>query len=622
MILINEYDIIKTDEGGVGMLHDYYDLKDLPVIDTGSRPMQVASFDRKEENGDWGQFLYKDADGAMVMLEENGAGCIRSFWAAVTTDDTEMKIYFDGEAEPRYVCSVRGFFNGAVPELCGPDNTFLERGQWAYGDCFCGNFFKPLYFERGIKITVTGSNLDFYYHILYERFKDNVKERLSAGVSEKMLSAFEGKYERPAEEYTVVKTLKLEHNYTDGYIADESGVVTEFCIEYDEGVDLSNVKIDFAFDNDPISKIACPITYLFAEPLGYTGIETIAAKSEKADGKIRMHCYLPMPYWKRISMCLVKFVGDPVELTIKLKIEENRYDPETTGHLYVNYRRGETELFEDWKLGEFYGRGHVVGLVQTCRGGQWCEGNEHFYIDGEISPSINGTGTEDLYLGCYWPNKKYDSPVAGCVNNILPPGETFAPDVDAGYYRFFHDMPIAFENGIVLTIQHGAVGQTYSYYSSSCFSYRLPHPSQRLTDLIDVSSASSRKLHEYTKIDDDALYTLSGKIEGDRNSAKLSRRGALHKSSFSFTAAIDKSNRGAVLRVLTDLSAGPASTEVRIDGEHVGYWLIPETNSHAPIGDSDFEIPEHFTNGKELLKVELIPKDVFAAFEFRIITRI
>ena len=598
---------------------DFYNVANFPIIEKRDRALQVASFDRKEENGDWGQFLYKDSDGSMVMIEETKPGCIRSFWAAVTTDDTEMKIYLDGESEPRYVCSVRGFFNGALPELSGPANTFLERGQWAYGDCFCGNFFIPIKFEKGIKITVSGSNLDFYYHILYERFIDGATDVREAGVSREFKDAFDLKYERKTGGYTFEKTLLLEKNYTDGYIADESGVITEFMIEYGEDVDLSNVYIDIAFDNDPISKIACPLTYLFAEPLGYTGIETIAARSEKSDGKVRMYCYLPMPYWERISMYLVKFVGDPVEVTLRLRVDENRYDREKTGHLYVNYRKGATELFEDWKIGEFYGHGHVVGLVQTCRGGQWCEGNEHFYIDGELSPSINGTGTEDLYLGCYWPNKKYDSPLAGCVNNILPPGETFAPDVTAGYYRFFHDMPISFEDGIKLTIQHGAVGQTYSYYSTACFSYRKPLPTERVTDLIDVSSEASRAFHSYSA--DGELYTLTGKIEGDRNSAKLSRRGMLHKSEFSFRAAIDPENRGAVIRVLTDLSKGPMKSRVFIDGADAGVWVMPEFNEHAPYGDYDFEIPAGLTDGKECIEVKIIPDDSFAAFEFKILTR-
>ncbi|MBR0304001.1 MAG: DUF2961 domain-containing protein [Clostridia bacterium] len=617
---------------------DFYDVRSFPILTDRKRAMQVASFDRKEENGDWGNFLYKNEDGSAVLLEETGAGCLRSFWAAVTTDDAEMKFFFDGEDEPRYSCTVRGFFNGAVPELSGPGNTFLERGQWDQGDCFCGNFFRPIPYEKGLKIVVSGTNLDFYYHILYEKFgEDQAPELCEVGVNERFIKAFAGRYERPEPTYSYEEHLRLEHDYTDGYIRDEAGVVTEMAIEYDEELDLSSVYIDVSIDNDPISKIACPITYFFAEPCGFTGIDTIAACSEKKDGKIIMRSFLPIPYWKRFSMCLVNFDRDDIELTLKLRVEENKYDPDETGYLYVNYRHGDTELFEDWKIGEFPGRGHVVGIVQKCRGGQWCEGNEHFYIDGEISPSINGTGTEDLYLGCYWPNKKYDSPVAGCTNNVLSEGEALSKAVcgrDAGYYRFFHDMPIAFEDGIKLTIQHGAVGQTYSHYSSACFSYRQPYAKAAVTDFISVSSSSSREMHDYTvfergsavvipnEVVRSALYPLEGKIEGDRNAPKLSKRGLLHDGKISFFAAVNPENRGVIVRVLTDLSKGPMRAKVSVEGQYVGLWTLPEFNDHAPFGDCDFEIPASFTVGKDRLKIELIPEGKFADFEYKIITRL
>ncbi|MBQ7714289.1 MAG: DUF2961 domain-containing protein [Clostridia bacterium] len=614
---------------------NYYDVKNFPIIADRKRVMQVASFDRNEENGDWGHFLYKDADGSMVLFEETKPGCIRSFWAAVTTDDAEMKFFFDGEETPRYVCTVRGFFNGAIPELSGDGNTFLERGQWEQGDCFCGNFFIPVPYENGLKITVSGSNLDFYYHIMYERLNEaQVPELCEVGVSEEFIKAFRGEYERTEGPYTFEKTLKLDNKYTDGYIADESGVITEFAIEYKEGADLSKVNLDIAFDNDVISKVAIPLTYLFAEPLGYTGVNTIAARSEKRDGVIKMYSYLPIPFWSRISMCFAYFEEEPIEFTLKLKVEKNEYDPDVTGHLYANFRRGATELFEDWRLGEFSGHGHVVGLVQTCRGGQWCEGNEHFYIDGEISPSINGTGTEDLYLGCYWPNKKYDSPVAGCVNNILDLGASAAFNAEAGYYRFFHDMPLSFEDGIKLTIQHGAVGQTYSYYSSACFSYRKKLPKAAVTDFINVSVSASREMHGYeayekdngTAIPSDALeallYELEGKIEGDRSSPRLLKRGILHDGKIAFNASILRENRGVVLRVLTDLSKGPMRARVIVNGADTGVWSLPEFNDHAPFGDNDYEIPPTVTAGKEALSIELIPDGRFADFEYKIITRI
>ena len=148
----------------------------------------------------------------------------------------------------------------------------------------------------------------------------------------------------------------------------------------------------------------------------------------------------------------------------------------------------------------------------------------------------------------------------------------------------------------------------------------------RVTDIIDVSTAASRELHGYREngqsIEDSSLYALEGKVEGDRNGEKLSRRGMLHIGKVTFKAAVDPDNRGVVLRLLTDLSKGPMRAKVFIDGKEAGLWTLAEHNEHAPYGDSDFEIAPSFTKGKSLINVSLDPEDTLAAFEFKIISRI
>ena len=53
-------------------MRDYFDLKNLPVLENYGRTLQVSSFDRKADNGDFGQYLYQDADGAMGLFDETG----------------------------------------------------------------------------------------------------------------------------------------------------------------------------------------------------------------------------------------------------------------------------------------------------------------------------------------------------------------------------------------------------------------------------------------------------------------------------------------------------------------------------------------------------------------------
>ncbi len=606
-------------------MRDYFDLKLLPKIDNDRHVMQSSSFDRREENADFGQFLYKDSDGSMVMLDEKGRGCVKSIWAAVTTDECELKFYFDGSDTPKYTCPLKSFFEGAIADISGPANTFEDRGHGG-DDCRCGNCFVPIPYENGLKITASGKT-DFYYHIMYERYASDAPSELTSRAEMKYLdAAFDTKAVKceNKNEVSFEKEVTLSEKYNNVFSTDKPGVITEFTVEYDEGTDLSNVKIDMFFDKNSISTVACPLLAFFAQSLGYSEIHSSVIDVEKRDGRIVMTSRFPIPYWRSAGITLVDLPRDSAKLTLRLKIEENTYDKSSTGHFYADYREGATELYDDWLIGEFSGRGNVVGLYQTCVGDQWCEGNEHFYIDGAMTPQINGTGTEDLYLGCYWPNRKYDSPTAGCVNDVfLLGGSTIQGSFahTAGYYRFFRDMPISFSNGIKLAIQHGAVGQTYSDYTSLCFSYRLCDAASEMSDFLLCASESSLSLHSYAS-DEKTEYTLTSKVEADRKAPIITKKGFLHKdeSCVSFKAALLSGNKGAVLRRVYDKSHSPQSAEVYVDGKPAGVWHDAGFNDFALFADSDFYIPAYLTKDKSLINIELRVRGEFTDFEYKIFT--
>src|SRR5579863_3765100 len=51
---------------------------------------------------------------------------------------------------------------------------------------------------------------------------------------------------------------------------------------------------------------------------------------------------------------------------------------------------------------EATGRGHFAGVTMSVlqnQDGWWGEGDDMFFVDGEKTPSINGTGSEDYFLG-------------------------------------------------------------------------------------------------------------------------------------------------------------------------------------------------------------------------------
>lgn len=106
-------------------------------------------------------------------------------------------------------------------------------------------------------------------------------------------------------------------------------------------------------------------------------------------------------------------------------------------------------LFADIK-----GKGHFVGVNYyiNCPTTMWYgEGDEMVFIDGEITPSIIGTGTEDFFNTSWCPKEEFYHPYFGYprVNNETGwLGRTHV-------YRFMVQDPIYFDKSCKFTIEHG-----------------------------------------------------------------------------------------------------------------------------------------------------------------------
>jgi hypothetical protein len=124
---------------------------------------------------------------------------------------------------------------------------------------------------------------------------------------------------------------------------------------------------------------------------------------------------------------------------------------------------------------EATGRGHFVGVTMSVlqnQDGWFGEGDDMFFIDGEKTPSINGTGTEDYFLGAWdfgghpFSYASFGAPVTG---NELAGSRT-------SVYRFHLDSPIPFTKSLKATIEHGhANHRSDNMYSVAYWYQTEPH---------------------------------------------------------------------------------------------------------------------------------------------------
>jgi hypothetical protein len=124
---------------------------------------------------------------------------------------------------------------------------------------------------------------------------------------------------------------------------------------------------------------------------------------------------------------------------------------------------------------EATGRGHFVGVTMSVLQNQdkwWGEGDDMFFVDGEKLPSINGTGSEDYFLGAWdfgghpFSYGLFGAPVVG-------------QEVAGGrssVYRFHLDSPITFSKSLRATIEHGHANHRSDNYFSVAYWYQSePH---------------------------------------------------------------------------------------------------------------------------------------------------
>jgi hypothetical protein len=182
----------------------------------------------------------------------------------------------------------------------------------------------------------------------------------------------------------------------------------------------------------------------------------------------------------------------PFLKSAKVTVTNEGSDPVAAFYYYVDYRilkdlAPDTPFFhaqyrqempytpgQNYVLLEAEGRGHYAGcnlsVLQRAMG-WWGEGDDMIYVDGEPSPSLHGTGSED-YFSDAWGMREDENLFYGCPLQE----DDFQAGSKATVYRFHIPDPIPFTRSIRVTIEHGHANDRSDFYSSTAYWYQTePH---------------------------------------------------------------------------------------------------------------------------------------------------
>ena len=259
---------------------------------------------------------------------------------------------------------------------------------------------------------------------------------------------------------------------------------------------LKELVLRMYWDGELTPSVETPIGDFFGLGLGdYFQYESLplAVGSNKA-----LNCFFPMPFQKRARITVTNEGGGKVD-AFYFNIDHRAYSKPLAGdQLYFHAQYGQAApahgWTNEWKDNgdprvndvknldgkgnyvwmEATGRGHFVGVTMSILQNQdfwWGEGDDMFFVDGESTPSINGTGSEDYILGAWG----FDRSFSYALNGAPVKGAEVAGS-RTSVYRFHLDSPITFTKSLRATIEHGHGNHRSDNFFSVAYWYQTePH---------------------------------------------------------------------------------------------------------------------------------------------------
>ncbi|HOE67654.1 MAG TPA: DUF2961 domain-containing protein [Candidatus Hydrogenedentes bacterium] len=455
----------------------------LELIDTTQLPVlrldqcqQVSSYDRTGGNNDGFEGTYsalREEDGAFVIFEETGPGCIYRIWSA-DPGARRMEFYFDGETSPRLVFDKwEEMFQNKVPPFVEPFSRIALGAGCSY---------VPIPYKKSLKI-VTRQRVHFY-QITFQKF---AKGFGVSSFSPKVAKRDKTKMDRVAAAWNHLgahpwpEAIKSVFSPTDvtvepgktAVLAERQGAgvlhLLELTIAAKDPKWLRKTVLRVTVDGAARPHVECPVGDFFMQPFPGEEVKSLLVGKRGDD---QYYSFWPMPFASGITVELVNESNAPVSVNTQWGGESMRSLPKNMGRFHATWRR-----LDPVPDGELYpilnakGRGHWCGMSAAMQGHGpglgFLEGDEMLWIDDRDNTAYNGTGTEDYYNGGWYFGRTGHFPFYGCGYLSDPEGRCHA-------FRLHMTDLVPFQRQARIGIEHGPDNHYPADYAGTVFWYGAP----------------------------------------------------------------------------------------------------------------------------------------------------
>lgn len=334
------------------------------------------------------------------------------------------------------------------------------------------------------------------------------------------------------------------------------------------------------------------------------------------DSSGALYAWWPMPYSQsmQVELAMVGALGmPPVTITGSLSIEESA--PPVDHAQFHAQSRTQCVASGDMPVFAERGAGKIVGLsARYAADGvinrAYLEGDERIYVDHAITPTVYGTGVEDLHDGGFY----FDQ---GPFLRALSGASTV--DTDGSQlthaYRLFATDPILYTSAIRITQEAGlSPAQGVPMCAAHVlYGYRAARASTVELARFDVGSAAAVAMHAYEPPEQALCTSLQATFVDEPPTARdaIVCRYATGSSHFRFT--VDPSANGLRLGRTVDVGvgvpgsiAGAPPAQVILNGIAVGTFPALASNPLRRWQQQEILLADVAHAG--VLEIEIVPE--------------
>ena len=264
-------------------------------------------------------------------------------------------------------------------------------------------------------------------------------------------------------------------------VIEGAGAITHIWVTIASGdpLHLKHLVLRMYWDGEETPSVETPIGDFFG--LGWAQYYQFSSMPIQIGTRNGLNCFWRMPFSNGARVTITN--DGPIAVGAfyyyvdyqDVDYQDQPDGPGTPLRFHAQYRQEYPCVAgQNYTILEATGRGHFVGVSQSIHNradGWWGEGDDMVYIDGETTPSLHGTGSEDYYCGAWCYGEAFSNLYFGC-----PLRGEHKKNAFWNVYRWHIEDPIPFTESIRFTIEHGHDNDRNDNFSSVAYWYQTePH---------------------------------------------------------------------------------------------------------------------------------------------------